>query len=172
MSTIRRANEGDLPAITTIHVAAWQAAYHAIIAPETMATVTVENRQARWQQCFDEGNHEVYVLEDDGHLLGFCRLCPAGRDLGTPPDYGELTHLYLAPDHVGAGWGHQLFLFARERMETLGYNGLLLWTLEANSPARAFYERQGLRFDGTRKDDPDWLGEGVYEVRYQMKFED
>lgn len=170
MSTIRLADEDDLPAITAIHVAAWHAAYQSMIGPEIMARVTVANRLTRWKRCFDEGHHEVYLLEEDSRALGFCRFCPAGDAPGVPPRYGELTHLYLAPERIGSGWGHQLFAFVIRRLETLGYDGLLLWTLEENAPARAFYERHGLRFDGTRKEEPAWLGKGVYEVRYRLAF--
>ena len=48
---------------------------------------------------------------------------------------------------------------------------MFLWTLEKNVRARRFYERQGMTADGARKDEPEWLGEGVYEVRYVLPFE-
>jgi len=47
---------------------------------------------------------------------------------------------------------------------------MFLWTLEDNLNTRAFYERHGMLADGARKDEPDWLGEGVFEVRYVLDF--
>lgn len=52
-----------------------------------------------------------------------------------------------------------------------GFASLMLWVLERNLRARRFYEGFGLRPDGGRQTRPEWLGEGVYEVRYNLELE-
>ena len=112
----------------------------------------------------------LQVAEANGEVVGFCRLGPA-RDVDAPPPrFAEATHLYVAPAHTSAGIGRALFSAALERARAAGYAGLLLWVLEGNAKARRFYAAHGLRFDGARHTEPDWLGEGVYEARYRMTF--
>ncbi|WP_372833795.1 GNAT family N-acetyltransferase, partial [Pontibacterium sp.] len=87
-----------------------------------------------------------------------------------PSGYGELYHLYLSPSCIGKGAGHKLFAHAIEHLKSKGAQGMLLWTLDGNGPAKAFYERHGMLLDGGRRDDPEWLGPDVYEVRYCLPF--
>ncbi|HMB92503.1 MAG TPA: GNAT family N-acetyltransferase [Rhodothermales bacterium] len=167
---IQEAHTSDLPRIAEIHVAAWHHAYRSILSKELLDRVTVSARLARWKRSFKEGHHTIYLLKDDHQVWGFCRICKARPLNNPPPDYGELTHLYLDPAHIATGQGHNLFMFAVDRIRQQGYAGMLLWTLERNTRARRFYEQHGMSLDGARRDEPAWLGEGVYEVRYVLPF--
>lgn len=71
---------------------------------------------------------------------------------------------------MSTGKGSELFDYARTKLIAAGYDGMLLWTLEDNARARQFYQNRGLQLDGAKHDDPEWLGEGVYEVRYVLSF--
>lgn len=166
----RDAQPADLAAIARIHSDAWHAAYRDLIAADVLARVTPATRLAAWQQWFSDADHRVIVLVDDNRILGFIRLCPPRLIASPPPNYGELSHLYLDPSVIAKGYGHALFDHAKRTLESCGYAGMLLWTLEGNRPARRFYERHGMHTDGAREDEPDWLGPGVYEVRYILPF--
>ena len=168
--TFREAEQADLPTIARIHSEAWHEAYRDLIANDVMARITPAARLASWQQWFEESNHQVILLTEHGQTLGFIRLCPAGPVADPPENYGELSHLYLDPNAIAKGHGHQLFVHAKRTLEMSGYAGMLLWTLEGNLRARRFYERHGMQPDGARVDEPDWLGPGVYEVRYVLPF--
>lgn len=167
---IRRATADDLPRIAQIHVLAWNDAYSHLIAPEILDRVTFESRLATWQRAFELEGQQIHVLRDGDAIVGFIRTCPATDRQSPPIGYGELTHLYLHPTRIARGEGRRLFLYAKSLLEDAGHAGMLLWTLEDNQRARRFYESHGMVADGGRDDDPDWLGEGVYEVRYILPF--
>ena len=167
---IRKAKESDLPRIAEIHAEAWHAAYRDIISNEILARVTPQSRLESWSNWFKDGQHELYVSDQNRETVGFACLSDARPIANPPAGYGELTHLYLDPTALSTGLGHELFVFAEECFRSRHYSGMLLWTLEDNANARRFYERHGMHTDGVTQDEPAWLGEGVYEIRYLLPF--
>lgn len=166
----RKAQESDLLRIAEIHVAAWHYAYQAIIDEAIFQQVTVASRHAIWKKWFRAGKHDTHLMIVDSQIVGFCCTC-AARALHKPPkNYGELTHLYIEPSMVSTGLGFRLFEFSKQRLQSKSYRGMLLWTLEDNARARRFYEMQGMQADGARHCEPEWQGEGVFEVRYTLPF--
>lgn len=75
------------------------------------------------------GTAELIVAEAGGEVAGFLALLPDGF----------VSALYLRRSARGQGIGARLIEAAKERRPT----GLSLWTFEANSDARRFYERHG-----------------------------
>ena len=73
-------------------------------------------------------DHEVWVWDEDGAILGFAAL--AGD---------ELSHLYVEPGAHGRGIGGALMDRAKERRP----DGLRLWVFQQNANARRFYEARG-----------------------------
>jgi ribosomal protein S18 acetylase RimI-like enzyme len=73
-------------------------------------------------------DHEVWLWEDDGRVLGFAALTA-----------DELTHIYVEPDAHGRGIGGALIDRAKERRP----GGFQLWVFQQNANARRFYERRG-----------------------------
>lgn len=100
---IQEACTSDLPRIAEIHVAAWHHAYRSILSKEILAQTTISARLAKWKQTFEEDSHKVYLLKEEKQVWGFCRVCKARPLNNPPPDYGELTHLYLDPAHIATG---------------------------------------------------------------------
>ena len=72
--------------------------------------------------------HEVWVSEEGGSILGFAAL---GDD--------ELTHIYVEPSAHGRGIGGALMDRAKERRP----EGFQLWVFQQNVNARRFYEARG-----------------------------
>ncbi len=172
MTSIRAANEDDIAAIAEIHVLAWHAAYSALVSPEILAGVTTESRTTIWNEWFKAKDQFVFVSETSERIRGFIRIASPQDRMSPPPGYGELTHLYLNPNDTSTGLGHELFEFARATIKAQGRDGMLLWTLEGNERARKFYESHDMIHDGARDDQPEWLGEGIYEVRYVYTYPD
>ena len=75
---------------------------------------------------------EVVVAEVEGEIVGFVAMSSGG-------DF--LEHLYVHPDLQGRGIGTALLERAKARMP----GGFRLWVFQANTGARRFYERHGLR---------------------------
>lgn len=166
----REALKTDLPQIAKIHSDAWHAAYEDLIDPRILIRVTPESRLSSWKEWFQAGNHNVMLLIEADEILGFIRTCPTRPVARPPAGYGEMTHLYLDPNIIAKGYGHQLFEQAKQMLANAGYLGMILWTIEGNVRARNFYENHGMKTDGARVDEPAWLGEGVYEIRYVLPF--
>jgi GNAT superfamily N-acetyltransferase len=85
----------------------------------------------------------VVIAEVEGRAVGFVAWRGA-----------ELDALYVLPDAAGRGVGSRLL----DRAGAVS----TLWVLEANHPARRFYERRGWSPDGTARPG----GGGRPEVRY------
>ncbi len=74
-----------------------------------------------------------------------------------------VEQLYVDPARVRQGYGSLLLRFAQSSRSELA-----LWTFEANTPARAFYERHGFRVRGQASCDNE---EGHPALRYCWKRE-
>ncbi|MCW1805708.1 GNAT family N-acetyltransferase [Brachybacterium squillarum] len=148
---IRPARPEDAAALTALHLDAWDEAYTGLIASEVLAArrADPESRAQRWRENIATTPNTVLVAEGTGErLLGFA-IAGAGRDepAGGLPER-ELMALYVRAEVYGTGLGHALLRAA------IGDGPASLWVLEGNARAIRFYERQGFRFDGARKEDP------------------
>jgi len=85
-----------------------------------------------WHEKLRDPDAEVHVAELDGTPTGV---------VGIEGEF--LTNLYVLPSHQGTGVGSALHDLALERLRARGVQVAKLWTLDENSPARAFYERRG-----------------------------
>ena len=84
---------------------------------------------------------------------------------------GEIHAIHVALEERGRGVGWRLLDASVEALRAHGVGRAILWVLEDNSTARAFYERQGWVWDGTVLERP--LGgfpdcPSVVEVRYGL----
>jgi ribosomal protein S18 acetylase RimI-like enzyme len=121
---IRRARAEDAPAIADVFNASF----------ETLLTFLPDlhdrDDRARFITEVVPRDHELWVYEEDGRVVGFAAL---GAE--------TLGHLYVHPDAQGRGVGTALL----ERTKELRPDGFTLWTFPANVRACRFYERHGLR---------------------------
>lgn len=123
-------------------------------------------------QLFDDpytkGEHTAYiaglsigcaitVAEINGQLAGFASYA---RKPGEP--MGEISHLFVHPDHHGQGVGAQLLDDAITRHG----RPLHLWVFEANTRARALYESRG--FVVTDSTDGSGNDEKLPDMRYDL----
>lgn len=103
---------------------------------------------------------------DDDHNGGvtFVAETTAGDDSDVPPetvigyveghvdgDRGELTWLFVDPEHRGRGVGTALFESARDALGDAGASTLVATTLEENSEGHQFFERFDLERVGERE---------------------
>ena len=88
----------------------------------------------------DLRDHDIFVLEDSGDVVGFCAL--QARDGGG----GELVDVFVEPSHHGRGHGRRLMEHAKRAARARGWRSLLV---EADPNAQAFYERFGGKRIGT-----------------------
>ncbi len=82
-------------------------------------------------------SQEVWVTYDGDDLTGMMAL-----------DGDWVAQLYVAPEHLRRGHGSRLIRQAQATRRELA-----LWTFEANTVARAFYEMHGFRPSGVASSD-------------------
>lgn len=138
--TLRLATSDDAAAIAAVYrLSAWHPHIHT---PEEDIAFFRDRMLAE---------QTVWVIEGEGGLIGY---------LGGVP--GWVNHLFVHPDHQGAGYGSRLLKRAMEGSEIVQ-----LWTFQGNTKARAFYEAKGfvaVEFtDGARNE------EKLPDVRYEWR---
>jgi GNAT superfamily N-acetyltransferase len=155
---IRRARLADAEALAALQVRTWQHAYGHVVDPDTVPGVA--ERLVVWRERLTGGElYDTFVFDQGGRLAGFVS---AGEERDGEPGAGEVYAIYVDPVAQGAGVGSALLARAVEVLREAGHELALLWTLEANGLARAFYERHGWTPDGGRREH-HW---GV-ELRYR-----
>ena len=140
---LRPAISADSAAIASVHVRAWQEAYHGILPDDFLTSLSVQRRADWWAtQLADPAIAQgvLVVTDDSNQVVGFASAGPA-RGEGT--DYlGELYAIYLLQSHQGKGFGRALFQAAAAYLDRGGLHSMMLWVLKDN-PTRGFYEHLG-----------------------------
>ena len=98
-------------------------------------------------------------------IVGFVHLCPA-RDPDSSVDTGEVASIYLDPGYWRQGIGSELLNWAETQARQHDWNALVLYVLDSNSQARAFYESADWFDDNIEKED-EIGGQRVVEIRYR-----
>jgi ribosomal protein S18 acetylase RimI-like enzyme len=101
-----------------------------------------------------EREAELYVALVDDVLAGTVTFCPEGsrwREIGREGE-GEFRMLAVAPNHRRQGVAQALVGLCLERSRELGYDAVVLSSLESQAPAQRIYERLGF----VRVPDRDW----------------
>ncbi len=151
---VRDATDADIGAVRRLRAASWRAAYAGIVPPvylEAMDTGPEEVARAVRHFRQNPPDRHLLVAERDGRIVAFASCGPERpmpEHLRTGVVRGELYALYAHPEAWSTGAGALLLAAARERMRADGRDEAVLWVLAANTRARAFYERQGLRPTG------------------------
>jgi ribosomal protein S18 acetylase RimI-like enzyme len=127
---IRAAMLADALAIAEVHVASWRAGYAGLMRDEYLAALSVEQRAEMWETIISDG--ETTVLVAGPGIAGFVAFNERT---------GEIGALYVDPARFRTGVGTALLAAAHERMAARPE--VVLWVLQGNDAARAFYERHG-----------------------------
>ena len=72
----------------------------------------------------------------------------------------EIVAIHSLPESWGTGLGHAMLTSA---LDQIGNRNMYLWAFKENTRARRFYEKHGMRWDGSER-----ISEfdGALEVRY------
>lgn len=168
MPTIRIATAANIDAIASLHVASWKSAYRGILPDAVLDRLSTDDRIRDWTEWLAAPDARTFVASERRALVGFSRVLPASAGVDPPPAGGEISHLYVDPTSQRKGVGGALLRRSLEDVRERGFDCAVLWVLEKNYRARAFYERAGFRLDGACRTDPELLGSDAPEVRYQI----
>ena len=134
----------DCFAVAEIHVASWQAAYVGLFPAEYLASLSVGERQVRWQTILKAGASRNLVAKHAEQVVGFVSFGRC-RDAEAPNNRGEVWALYVAPHAWSTGAGWALWEVARVQMLHAGFSEVSLWVLSGNARGLRFYEAVGFR---------------------------
>jgi GNAT superfamily N-acetyltransferase len=158
--------------IASVHIRSWQDAYRGIVPDEYLDALDIGERTHTWASVLNQTAEGFYgstsiVAVIDGVVVGFATV---GRLRGADPsnNAGEIYSIYASPAVLGIGVGRALIDAAVVELEQRGHGYLCLWVLEANTRARAFYERQGWTHDGGAQA-IDIGGRTLSELRYTRR---
>jgi ribosomal protein S18 acetylase RimI-like enzyme len=144
MIAYRPATPADADAIARLHAQSWRESYRGSFRDEFLDGDLVGERLGVWRERLERPPAEQLVLlaEDGGALAGF--VCAYGAH---DPKWGSLVdNLHVATPQKGRGIGAALLRRAGAWLaERHPDRGVYLLVLEANAPARRFYERLGGR---------------------------
>ncbi|MEJ0068122.1 MAG: GNAT family N-acetyltransferase [Pseudomonadota bacterium] len=169
---IRAAAAEDADAIAALHVASWRDSFRGMIPDAVLDGPMLDERLPMWRQTLSAMPAGRFVLvatepnEDgttriDGFASGGRRR---GRDRANLPFEAEIYTLYIAAARRGQNLGCRLMASMGVRLQLFGHASVMLWTLQANTAGRAFYEGLGGRPVGQRE---EWFaGTPLREVGY------
>jgi len=142
---IRPATGRDVDAIGRIHVDGWRTAYRGIMPDDLLAGLSSEQRAAGWAAFIKRDPQGLLVMERDAAVVGWVAFGQNRDDLARA---GEVYALYVGPEGWRRGCGRELLTAAERELQSRGCDGVVLYVLEQNAPARAFYRRLGYIEDG------------------------
>lgn len=144
---VRRVRADEWEALRAIRLRALEGS------PNSFGSTAVEALQRgddHWRAWADAGASSstaaVFVVEDEGRLVGLCGSFLLERDRGV----AQIVAMWVEPDHRGQGLGEELLEAAADWCSEQGARELVLDVTETNDAARRLYGRAGFRETGTR----------------------
>lgn len=165
---LRRATASDAPALAQVHVAAWHVAYQGLVPVTYLENFTLQKREAAFRAAIAAGTEETYLAVENGRAVGILTI-GASRDADLDVHTcGEIWGIYLLPTEWRRGLGKALVQEAERILRDRGSQKIVLWVLEGNTAARAFYTAMGFCPDGATK--LVTLGIPIQAVRYAKEY--
>ena len=142
---IRTATDTDLPCVAAIHMASWQDAYRGVVPEGLLARRTVKGALAGWRSTFAAHPRNIRVATDEsGAVTGFCCAGPVTDHKSNAPFAFQIYGLHVLPASRRHGIGAALLHDALRRAAwSESMTSAIVWTLEALTLSRKFYEREG-----------------------------
>jgi GNAT superfamily N-acetyltransferase len=138
--SIRHAKTEDAASLSKVFDAAWREAYLGIIPGVTLEKM-LSRRSERWWRSTVSRGRPLVVLDIGQGAVGYASYGRC-RDRSLPAN-GEIDELYLLPEYQGIGFGRRLFNAVRNDLRHRELGRIVVWALEANGRACAFYEGMG-----------------------------
>jgi GNAT superfamily N-acetyltransferase len=148
---VRWARPDDAGAIAAVHIGSWLGAYRGLVPEATLSRLSAAERTRQWLEWLRDPTRPRTLVADRGEgIEGFCSLAMPARGEGPDSDLAEIPAFYVAPDAWRMGIGSALMTRALAEMVEAGFSRAVIWVLEGNDRAIAFYEATGWRLDGGR----------------------
>ena len=171
---MRAGRREDADGIADVHVASWRAGY-AHVFPESVlyADDFDATRRDFWRSWRFAPGHRLAVAttpaagDTDERIVGFSSFGPERERARGFTGRAELYAFYVHPDAWGTGAAGALLSHTEDRFRAEGFDTAVLWVLDDNPRARAFYERFGWAASGIAADFDVYCEVRVPEVEYR-----
>jgi ribosomal protein S18 acetylase RimI-like enzyme len=145
---LRGAHAEDAERIARLHTESWRRTYRGMMTDEFLDGGALDNRRSVWHERLHTPGADQYVCvaEDGSTLIGF--ICGFADHDPVWGSYIDNLHVVYASHRRGVGRAlmrNAAEWFCRVRPD----RGVYLWVMEANAPARVFYEHLGATNVGT-----------------------
>jgi GNAT superfamily N-acetyltransferase len=165
---VRQARPSDARAIAEVSAASRRWSYRDLLAEADLEALSVEDTAADFAEGLAALGAAVFVAELTGQIVGYAYVLPS-PDVDVPADTSELGSIYVMEEVAGKGVAPALMDAAIDHAHANGQGILTLWVRRENGRARRFYEKHGMRADGTQRRRPhDVLPTEMNEIRYRM----
>ena len=140
---IREATADDAYGRGFVHYTAWLETYPGLMPQEFLDTVRLENRV----NIAKRHPENTLVALVDGKIVGFVSYLEEGRSHVSIFPASEIGAIYILKDYQRYGIGSALL---DEALKRLPHPSVVLFVLEGNQKAIAFYQKKGFRFTGKK----------------------
>src|SRR5436190_6476720 len=149
---VRWAKPQDARAIAEVHVASWVGGYRGLAPDDLLNRLSVDERERQWREWLgDPGRRSrTLVAGRHGRVEGFCSVAMPARGADEGSDLAEIPAFYVAPEAWRRGVGSALMARALAEIRAAGFARAVIWVLDGNDRAVAFYGTMGWRRDGGR----------------------
>ncbi|MCX8476528.1 MAG: GNAT family N-acetyltransferase [Sphingomonas sp.] len=141
----RDATAADLPAVDALFRESFTATFGHLYAPADLAAFLGKFTPASWEEEFATPGLALRVVEDEGGLLGYCKIGPVTLPVEPVAPTIELRQFYLRERGKGSGAAQALMDWAADTARARGAAHMVLSVFVDNHRARRFYERRGFR---------------------------
>jgi|SRR5579872_2191580 len=169
MLRVRDARRRDAKALGDVFVEAWRREHAGLLPQEVLRARSAAESAANWSRTLtaiargERENQFVLAAVRGTACVGL--VVGVVQADGRPDGEGEVTVIQVADGQRGRGVGAALMRAAVERLIATGARSMIVRVLEANGPARRFYERNGGQLTTeTRKIEESglWFPERLY----------
>ena len=138
-----------------MHSESWRLAYGGVLSARYLAGLDEEVLVEHWRRRLAARGERrrLLVAEEDGAVVGFSLFGPCDDDPELVGFAGEIQMLYVSPSAQRHGHGRALLERSAEVMAKAPFYWMIVWVVEVNHAARAFYRSVGLEPDGARRID-------------------
>ncbi|WP_298669124.1 GNAT family N-acetyltransferase [uncultured Sphingomonas sp.] len=146
MIEYRPATPADGPALDAMARKIWLETFERFTAPDNIAAYFAEAYGPDGKLIRDLTNPDVAwrIACDRGEIVGYAKLTPPFLpDPAMTQGAAQLSQLYVAGSHHGAGIAQALMAWAADTARAGGATALLLTVFEKNPRAIRFYEKFG-----------------------------
>jgi GNAT superfamily N-acetyltransferase len=141
---IREAKLEDAEGIARAQTDSWQTSYRGILPDTVLDRIDVGQRaDSRRRILRDKSIYQLVAYDvTHGDIVGFCDAGPARRSV---PYRAEVYAIYLVQRAKRYGLGSEMFDRVQSWLTRQAIHSMIVWVLENNTHARAFYEALGGR---------------------------